>query len=173
MSAELAHTAEKIWLNAQKAFKILDELRPNPRGIKTSTMEIEVTAGRWDKPFFSAEAENGQRYCFAAWLPEGKDLVDAYYDSSILGLLSEFFSETKLRTQRAYENERIITQFEQEHSNLPDFDKQFSEFIENINVLVRGPLPPTLESVVKGRGTAVWMPKNLFLLLPPEYREIR
>jgi len=161
--------AKDIWTEAEEAFEILDRIRPNPKGIQTSTMKIEVALDQRNEPFFSATDTSGQEYCFACWLPEGKDLFDAYYDYSQLGLSRDNLLQTELGKKgvgKKIEKLEGIREDEQ-------FRKLFSKLMEQEDVLVRGPLPPTLESVVKGRGTAVWMPKNLFLLLPQEYREIR
>jgi hypothetical protein len=158
--------AKDRWVAAQQAFSIFDTIRPNPNHILSETIQLEYG---YRKPFceyFGAQTAEGSKYCFVDWVAEEDRVMNYYYGyRSGNGLV--FQPELQKELDRRGFTAKL-RQLEKDHDGRkgkpPLTDDDFLSFLTENNVLVPGPLPPPIETIVKGEGIALWMPEDLFRL---------
>jgi len=158
MATSEALKPEQRWAQARQAFGILDSLRPNPRQILSETLQLEHNLREPSNEFYSATTKDGQEYCYVDWAGDGSQLLSYYYGyESGFSLASQSELQEELRKRGIIDRLNVL---ERTHDSISP--EEFLDFMTENDVFVSGPCPPTVESNVKGKGIALWMPKELF-----------
>jgi hypothetical protein len=144
------------------AFGLLDRLRPNPKGILTNTIQersgfgVPLPYGDGDT-FYVAQNKEGETFCFVDWRREDEEF-NLWSSQYGLALRERFQKELERRGLKEKIDEMLAQ---------PGITPQeFFMFLEQHNILVRGPLPPNLEAMLRREKNVrgYWMPEDLFTL---------
>lgn len=158
--------AKDRWAAAKDTLSNLDTIRPNPKNILSSSISLQHGYRQPYSEYYSATTSDGREYCFVDWATADEGTLGYYYGYRRGdGLAFQEKLQEEL-TKRGFKDK--LYQLEDDHDDRKARAKltedEFLDFMTANDVLVPGPLPATIETIVQGEGTALWMPKDLYRL---------
>lgn len=166
MRVEAPLSVEQRWTLARDTLTILDGIRPNPKNILSATLKLEHGYRALYDGFYSATTEKGKKYCFIDWVANPDEVSNYYYSyQNGNGLAFQPRLQERLDVD-GFTAKRQALEEEHDYSKgkLKLTSEEFLAFLTKNDILVSGPCPAPVETVIQGKGMGLWMPEELFRL---------